>query len=234
VGLGYGEPQFAWQERLFRGLSGALANPALQNQLGARLLYLSRPSADFEFVGNAGPAFVHRNPAALPRALCVERVVSASGLAEVVHLVSLREFDPREAVLVEGPTSVASVTGRAAPCRARLVAESPNRLVFDVHSEVARPFVVFDTWAPGWTARVNGHVAVIHRANATFRMVEVPAGSSRVEFAYEPPGLRAGAWLSLLGLMAFLAVGWRSRPVASGEAGNKSGKRTGSRSRVSV
>jgi hypothetical protein len=66
--------------------------------------------------------------------------------------------------------------------------------------------VLSDTYRPGWTAAVDGKEAVIWRAQAAFRAVEVPAGKHQVVFRYRPGSLRVGAALSLLALG--ILAGW--------------------------
>jgi hypothetical protein len=73
-----------------------------------------------------------------------------------------------------------------------------------------------DSYARGWTARVNGEPAKILAANFAFRAVEVPEGPVEVAFEYAQPGGRAGAVLSLAGLavcgLLWVApVRWRRR-----------------------
>jgi uncharacterized membrane protein YfhO len=53
---------------------------------------------------------------------------------------------------------------------------------------------------------VNGEDVAILRANYTFRLVEVPAGTSTVEFRYRPMSVLIGAILSVLGLVVVVAV----------------------------
>jgi len=66
-----------------------------------------------------------------------------------------------------------------------------------------------ETNFPGWTARVNGKATPILAANYAFRAIEIPAGTSMVEFSYWPPGMTAGLIISAIALlltviMAFL------------------------------
>jgi len=56
-----------------------------------------------------------------------------------------------------------------------------------LESARGRGFLVLsDQYFPGWFASVNGRSAPIQRANYAFRLVEVPAGQSTVEFWYSP------------------------------------------------
>ncbi len=64
---------------------------------------------------------------------------------------------------------------------------------------------------PGWNATVNGRQARILIANHAFRAVEIPAGRSRVEFRYVPPGWRAGLRVSAASLLLVAALALRGR-----------------------
>jgi hypothetical protein len=68
--------------------------------------------------------------------------------------------------------------------------------------DAPRPGLVYasESFFDGWTAQVNGAPARILPANYAFRAVVVPAGRSRVEFAYWPPGLTTGLVVSGLSL----------------------------------
>jgi uncharacterized membrane protein YfhO len=69
--------------------------------------------------------------------------------------------------------------------------------------------VLDDAWAPGWSVTVDGESAEPMETNVVVRGVVVPAGTHEVEWTYRVPGLRAGAALSALGLLALLAwSGW--------------------------
>lgn len=63
--------------------------------------------------------------------------------------------------------------------------------------------------APGWTATVDGAPVPLLVANTLLRAVRVPAGSHLVALAYRPPGLLAGAAISLLGVCALIGLAVR-------------------------
>ncbi len=73
--------------------------------------------------------------------------------------------------------------------------------------------VLLDTWAPGWTASVDGTPTQIERGDLLVRAVRVSAGRHTIAYRYVTPGLRTGAvislaaWLGWLGLLAALHVG---------------------------
>ncbi len=76
-----------------------------------------------------------------------------------------------------------------------------DRDAVDVEVEVNAPrmLVLADTFAPGWTARVDGQEVPIYPAYHAFRAVPVMSpGKHVVSFEYRTPGLRVGGGLTLL------------------------------------
>ena len=88
---------------------------------------------------------------------------------------------------------------------ARIVSYEPQRVVLETRATREGLAVLSDVAYPGWKATVNGEEEPIRRVDYLVRGVQVPAGTSRVVFSYEPASAKAGAWLSaaaLLGLGA--------------------------------
>ena len=94
-----------------------------------------------------------------------------------------------------------------APASATLLSDTPNRVVVRVQRPSPGWLLALQTAYPGWTARVNGAVAPLARANGAFVAVAVPAGDSVVEIWYDPLSVRAGAWISLAALVVVAALG---------------------------
>lgn len=83
--------------------------------------------------------------------------------------------------------------------------------------------VVFnESFAPGWSAEVNGEPARLLRVNAVVQGVIAPAGTARVTFRYQPPGLLAGMLISgasLIGILTGLvAIRGRYTPQPRGSS----------------
>ena len=85
--------------------------------------------------------------------------------------------------------------------------------------DAPRPGLVYaaESYFDGWTATINGSPVKIMPANYAFRAVEVPAGRSRIEFHYWPPGLTLGLTMSGLSaaLLAAFAVALGRHPDAA-------------------
>ncbi|MGN6190069.1 MAG: hypothetical protein ACTHOE_14335 [Conexibacter sp.] len=181
--------------------------------LGTRYVLLDPGAPSFpgwRTVYDAGDATIVANDAALPRALVARRVHVAGGLGDEVASVTEPALDPRREVVVrrdELPRSF-DATQRGGG-DVRVVDEHDSRVTLRAHLQ--RPSVVLldDAWAPGWSVRVDGRSAQALQTDVVLRGVAVPAGTHEIVWSYRVPGLRAGAALSLLALLATLAwAGW--------------------------
>ena len=84
-----------------------------------------------------------------------------------------------------------------------------------LHAVLSSPSLVLvrDSFAPGWTARVDGRVVTPYPAAGIFFAVPVGAGTHEIALDYRAPGLRTGAliaagWTILAALLAW----WRRHP----------------------
>src|SRR5262249_45475858 len=91
---------------------------------------------------------------------------------------------------------------------ARFVRDDPEHIVIDVDAPARGFLLLADQYYPGWRATVNGDAVPIQRGNYIFRLVEVPAGSSRVELRFRPLSVAVGGVLSLLGLTVCAVLLW--------------------------
>jgi hypothetical protein len=181
--------------------------------LGTRYVLVDPDSQVIEgnglrIVYRQGDATILANENALPRALVARRVQVADGMEEEVSRVMEPGFDPRREVVVrrdELPSTFDTAQGGAG--RVEVVDEQNARVT--LRSRLERPGVVLldDTWEPGWSVRVDGRSARALQADVVLRGVAVPAGEHEVVWSYRVPGLRAGAAVSLLALLATLVWG---------------------------
>lgn len=73
--------------------------------------------------------------------------------------------------------------------------------------------VIREYLLPGWQARLDGQPTCLYWADGISRAVFAPAGKHELAFAFRPPELRRGAWLSvataLILILALLGDAWR-------------------------
>lgn len=164
--------------------------------------------------GRFGPFRVYRNPDALPRwFLPAGAEVIREGDVER-WIVSLK--DPRR-VAVFDPRAAAWVGPSRSPGPVSAVSMSPGRIVLDVPGAGDRLLATSLPQPEGWKA--DGMETLV--VNGAFLGVHVPAGASRVELRFQPPGFLPGVLLGALALAATAGLLWISpwrrgtRPAAS-------------------
>jgi uncharacterized membrane protein YfhO len=85
-----------------------------------------------------------------------------------------------------------------------------------IHATASRPglLVLDDSYAPGWTATVDGRATRVYQVDYVLRGVRVGKGSHTVVFTYAPASWRIG-WIVSAGalavVMAAILAGRRRR-----------------------
>ncbi len=182
----------------------------------------------------AGPdARVYRNAGALPRAWVAGAQLPVAGGEAALDAITRPGFDARGVAVTERPLPGLPVASRAPGAgRAAILRYAPERVV--VGAWVARPglLVLSDNDFPGWHASVDGRRAPVERVDYVFRGVRLGPGAHRVELSYAPASWRLG-WIvsavSLLVLLAVLAVGWRRARRSAGSGSGSGSEPTVSR-----
>jgi hypothetical protein len=107
--------------------------------------------------------------------------------------------DLRQVALVEAPPASGDLGSANPPGAAsvRFTRNDPEDVVLEVDAPGRGFLVLSDQYFPGWSATVNTGSVPIQRANYVFRLVEVPAGRSTVEFRYSPRSLWFGVRVAL-------------------------------------
>ncbi|CAN5473364.1 hypothetical protein BH23CHL2_BH23CHL2_04190 [soil metagenome] len=124
----------------------------------------------------------------------------------------LSEFPERilfQAILIDDPgsRSAQQQIGASDPgATVTQVRGDPEHRSWQVTTAATGLLVVSDSYYPGWRATVDGQEVEVHRANMNFRAVVVPAGDHLVDMRYEPASIRYGGLVTLIALVATLAV----------------------------
>ena len=143
-----------------------------------------------------------------PRAFLVPRfeLVDKAGILDALIQPGL---DPSRVVLFEkGTRDVGFLPGRddseADLGEVNIISYRPDSITLSVRA--ASPVLLFlsEVYYPGWKAYVNGESRPILRGNYLFRVIEVPEGSHRVQFVFEPLSIKAGICVTLLTVLALL------------------------------
>jgi hypothetical protein len=155
-------------------------------------------------------------------------VMLACGIGRVVSLAPLSVAGLREEStlsLPDGPTLRVYATSFGSPSLARFDGgegtltwkeESPHRISLLVDAPAESTIVVARNALEGWRAVCEGRSITLSSSREGLLRLSVPSGAHRVDLAYTPPGLLAGAALTAAGLLTlagsvFLARGDASR-----------------------
>jgi hypothetical protein len=195
-----------------------LDSPALR-LLGCRYLATAAPmfgsqgSEGWERIagpdGGAGASaevYVYRALDPLPRAFCVNRIVSREEVLE-----DPQGFDPRrEVFLEEGRAwSIESPFGSSA---VEVVEYEPERVELRVSLDGQGLLVLCEQDYPGWSVTVDGQEQEIWTVNTLLRGVGMEQGEHVVVFEFRPSCWGWVWWVWVLGLIGVLGVGLRSAP----------------------
>ncbi len=156
-----------------------------------------------------------RNPIlAKPRAYLSRRPERSASPVDPAVLIARPDFLDGEMDVIE--TSDEALSGPASEGHTTIERYAPEEVRVRVETPTPAVLVLLDAFERGWTATLENGVDVpIWRANALVRSVAVPAGIHAVTFRYETPLLRAGAAVSLAGVVFCLGLiahaRWRTR-----------------------
>jgi hypothetical protein len=153
-------------------------------------------------------ARVFENERAMPRAMVAPSVRVVEGEEEARLTITDPELDPRSGAVVErgDPGAAGLASGAGAVGSASVFSGTNARVVLRAELDRRGLVVLNDAWSPGWTVRVDGERREPVRVNDVMRGVVAGPGTHEIEWRYRVPGLRAGVALTLVGVVAVLAM----------------------------
>jgi Bacterial membrane protein YfhO len=145
---------------------------------------------------------VVENEFAMARTFVPQTVQVVDDEQQLMDQVRTVTFDPaRVSYVTEHLDLPAESRGSA-----RILEESPERVVVDARMDTAGVVVLADLWDKGWQARVDGQVTPILVVNHAIRGVVLPAGQHQVVFRYVPDSVRIG-WI-MSSMAVAVGLGW--------------------------
>lgn len=158
---------------------------------------------------------IYEVPQVLPRASIYYGIEMLDNEKDILNRLKDPSFDIWGSALVWGGTlstsdrkyleELGSGHGRKA-VPARIVSYQSQRVVIEASAEGPSLLMLNDANYPGWKAYVNGRQEPIFNVDYLFRGVVLPGGTSTVEFVYRPFTFMAGAIVSILAVIAGLAI----------------------------
>ena len=164
---------------------------------------------------------VLENPEALPRAWIVHSAQQERP-EKSLELLSSGEVDPKQTALLEDAPPEMSQPDDASAERASVTEYGANRIRLETDSGAPGLLVLSEVYYPAWKAYVDGRSAPVYATDYLLRSVPIPAGEHTVELRYESWSLRMGIVISLVTLLALIALAvasraqhwWNSRTVS--------------------
>ena len=150
-------------------------------------------------------SFIYENQRVLPRAFLVRRVAVADSPQAAERWLPTHDV-AREAVVEGLPWSIEWPVN---PGSVEIVDWETDHI--ELRAEGPGWLVLSEIIAPDWEAALDGASATILPTDLTLRGVYVPWGPHTLTFDYRPRRVYAGAWISVLSVMAVgmaLAVKW--------------------------
>jgi hypothetical protein len=165
------------------------------------------PDLPFSVAAEFDGKRILEDEAALPRAYIASTLLAADSAAEAQRLAVTGGATPDVAV-VESPKLVERVAAIPDPVRgvARITQQSLNSVTVAADTPTGGLLVLTDTFAPDWTALVDGTIAPIVRVNGIVRGVWLEAGTHTIRFRYWPDGLTVALIGTLVANLAILLL----------------------------
>ncbi|MGB5037985.1 MAG: YfhO family protein, partial [Blastocatellia bacterium] len=211
--------------RAFCDRSGADRYRFLE-RTGVRVHLLNKPPAGYfdtrTPVEMLAPVVAYSSSVDSPRCAVVPGSRVEPDTATAVAALFREDFDPTSVALVGRESVPAGIASDAAATSARIVTDRSNELTVEVSALSEGVLVLYDSFDPDWRVDVDGQPAEMVRANGLFRGVRLVAGQHTVRFAYRPSSLIVGAsvtGITLVSLVALMALGWRRRRMAASDLG---------------
>jgi hypothetical protein len=171
-----------------------------------------QPAGEFTEI-LADPVRLWRVPDPFPRVLVVGGARQAVGF-EALKLLAEGSVDlTRQVLLPQGPAIDPPADFRGT---SRVLEDRPGFLKVEAIASHPGHLVIQDAYAPGWTARLDGVVVPLLRANGAFRAIALPPGRHEVECRYLPAPISWGIGVSLVLGLATLVLIARDRVVRPG------------------
>jgi Bacterial membrane protein YfhO len=146
-------------------------------------------------------------PVRTPRFYFADQIEQAGSIEMFVSKMLAKSWSPRVAFVETPPFTPAAGTVRRAT-------ETWHSALLDVDSTGRALLVISITPHKYWRATIDGRPATLQVANIGYQALEVPAGHHTIALTYRNPLIPIGILVSLLALVAIIAIFFLSPRVA--------------------
>jgi len=134
----------------------------------------------------------------------IQKVTNADNM-----MSEMKTFKSKETALVLTSESISNTNFKVdSLAKIDLISYQPNQLVYKSYN-TEKGFAVFSEiyYPKGWTVHINGKQSVIKEVNYTLRGLELPAGTNKIEFKFEPEVVKTGSTIALItSIFVFLII----------------------------
>ncbi len=158
-----------------------------------------------------GTAVAQRNPYANGPAWLVENVILANNANEEIQF--LDSLNTKKTAIINKEFSKLLPTAsiqRDSSATINLVSHAPNHLVYESSTDTPQLAIFSEVYYPkGWNAYVDDQLAEYFRADYVLRAMQIPIGTHKIEFKFEPQVVATGSKITLASsiLFVFLLLG---------------------------
>lgn len=173
-------------------------------QRGWTFPFWGYPASQFTMLFNDGVYQIFQNNSAYPHAFLVGNYVVATNSGEILNTL-FQKIDQRKAIVLEEKPSLKIVSDGNAS--SKVTHYTADKVVVQTSAKTNMLLFMSDNYYPGWKVYVDGKETFVHRADYTFRAVEVPAGMHQVTFQYQPFSFAVAIIGSFAGLVVTGGIG---------------------------
>ncbi len=193
----------------YQALSASL-NQNILNRFSAR--YIIAPDDRLPFKTTVKfqdeNIFILENESALPRITVTGGVPVPPGRSHRILTGMTFNYNPGKMAFFETDISSSQISPPT-NWSIKIQEDVNNRLQLDVETDQAGLLVVSDAYDPGWKVWVNDEKQKLFRTDFMFRGVLVSPGTSHVSFEYRPVSVLLGLFISVIGLIVFVVIGFQ-------------------------
>lgn len=151
-----------------------------------------------------GPYAVGEFRGALPRAkLYSNWIVNTNAAESLTNLFSV-SFDPQRTVIVSDAEVKPATSTNDNAGTVTFTSYAPKHIVLQVEAKERAILLLNDRHDASWKVTVDGQPAALLRCNFLMRGVELPPGSHRVEFKFNPPLGALNITIAAMGVLVLL------------------------------
>lgn len=157
----------------------------------------------YTLIWQEAPWQIYENKQVAPRIFFTSDYVIKSNPQEILDTLFSPTFDEKSTIILETKPLFPAKKGSG---EVNILSYTPNKITLQVRSDIDGFVFLSDVYTPNWTAKVDGVITPISRADYTFRAIPVTKGEHVITMSYQDKAFMKGIWISCAGVL--LLVGY--------------------------